>query len=87
VESDFPRSFPQNVLGKRFFETFSAENSKFSPTFLVEKFPRNFPRNFPRKKMYKKSAPEDEIVLEIEIFDAFRGRFKKTGFSAYRKSK
>jgi hypothetical protein len=54
VESYFPRKVLWNLLEKRFFETFSAENSNFSQHFWGEKFPRNFPWNFPRKKcMYK----------------------------------
>jgi hypothetical protein len=42
AESDFPRNFPLNFFGKRFFET-----------FLWGKYPRKFPRNFPWKKYTK----------------------------------
>jgi hypothetical protein len=71
----FSRIFPQNFLGKQFFETFSAENSNFPRHFLGEKFPRNFPRNFPRKKCTKHRPLGSACKindLKVTFADAYR---------------
>jgi hypothetical protein len=56
----FPRKIPWNLLEKRFFETFSAENSNFFPTFFGGKFSAEFSP----EKMYEKSAP-DEFMKKL----------------------
>jgi hypothetical protein len=38
AESYFPQKIPWNLLEKRFFKTFSAENSNFFQHFLGESF-------------------------------------------------
>jgi hypothetical protein len=49
AESEFPQKIPWNLLEKRIFKTFSAENSNLFQHFLEE----NFPRNFPQKNVQK----------------------------------
>jgi hypothetical protein len=61
AKSDFPRKIPWNFLEKRFFKTFSAENSIF-PTFWGEKFSAEFSPKFSPEKTYEKSAPGHPVT-------------------------
>jgi hypothetical protein len=50
TENHFPRKIPRNFLEKRFFKTFSAENSIFSQHFWGKIFRGIFPEILPGKK-------------------------------------
>jgi hypothetical protein len=53
AENHFPRKIPRNFLEKRFFKTFSAENSIFSQHFWGKIFRGIFPEIFPGKNVRK----------------------------------
>jgi hypothetical protein len=80
AENHFPLKILWNFLEKRFFETFSAENSIFFPNIFGGKIFRGiFTKVFP-EKMYKKLAP-GHTELECTHLRVFLGapRFSALG--------
>jgi hypothetical protein len=72
AENYFPRKIPGNFLEKRFFKTFSAENSIFSQHFLGGTFSAEFSLKFSPEKNVRKIGPwwfcEQAVQIEAHPF-------------------